>query len=76
MTRRPPELRVHVERVVLHELSPIGREALADAIQTALATTLAPGAEPQRAPLTPAAQVGRAVAPAVLGAIGMEGAPR
>jgi hypothetical protein len=76
VTRRPPQLHVHVEHVVLHELPAIGRDALADAIQTALATTLASAAEARRAPLTPAAQVGRAVAPAVLGAIGMEGAPR
>jgi hypothetical protein len=71
MTRRPPELHVHVERVVLHGVQPIPRDALARAIEGALAERLTPGAAV--APREPGAHIGGAVAPAVLSAIGIEG---
>jgi hypothetical protein len=71
MTRRPPQLHVHVERVVLHGTTPIAPDALAQAIQSALTERLAPGGPV--APPAPGAHIGRAVAPAVLSAIGMEG---
>ena len=38
MTRRPPELHVHVERVVLHGTDPIAADVLARAIQSAVAS--------------------------------------
>jgi hypothetical protein len=81
MTRRPPQLHVHVERVVLHGTTPVGPDALAAAIQSALVERLAPSAPPAPAVthigggVAPAAatHIGHAVAPAVLSAIGIEG---
>ncbi len=71
MTRRPPQLHVHVERVVLHGGAPLAPDALAQAIQSALIERLEPGAP--ATPQAPGAHLGRSVAPAVLSAIGMEG---
>lgn len=67
-------LEVHVDRVVLHGVGDVSREALEAAIAGALRDRLGAGVPrpPVREPGVDL-QVGRAVAPAVLGPAGLDG---
>jgi hypothetical protein len=76
MTGRPPRVCVHIERVVLHGVPAMSPEVLAASIEAALADGISGGSPAPEAGAGAqegrrAAQVGRAVAPAVLSAAGI-----